>query len=116
MTHIHSDHVGDVEAICAANPEALVVGIFEACNWLATKNIPNIQQNIRPMSKGGSQNIEGIEVIMTQAIHSSSFTEEDGTVVYGGEAGRVHSPHGRRLYCLRGGRYGFVRRYGAAEI
>ena len=86
ITHIHSDHVGDVEAICDANPDAAVVAVFEACEWLATKDIPNIQQNIRPMGKGGSQQIEGIEIIMTQAVHSSSFTEEDGNVVYGGEA------------------------------
>ncbi len=85
ITHIHSDHVGDLEALCTANPGAAVVGIFEACNWIAGKNIPNIQQNIRPMSKGGSQEVAGIEVIMTHAVHSSSFTEADGTVVYGGE-------------------------------
>lgn len=86
ITHIHSDHVGDAEAICVANPDAAVVGIFEACNWLASKKIPNIQQNIKPMNKGGRQEIAGVEVIMTQALHSSSFTEPDGTVVYGGEA------------------------------
>lgn len=81
VTHIHSDHVGDAQAIIAANPDALVVGIFEACNWLATKGA----RNLRPMSKGGSQVVQGISVTMTEAIHSSSFTEENGTVVYGGE-------------------------------
>ncbi len=81
VTHIHSDHVGDAEAVMAANPEAAVVGIFEACNWLKTKGA----QSLRPMSKGGSQNVAGIEITMTEALHSSSFTEADGTVVYGGE-------------------------------
>jgi len=81
VTHIHSDHVGDAGLYIRANPEAAVVGIFEACNWLATKGA----QTLKPMSKGGTQTVAGIEVTMTQAIHSSSFTEEDGTVVYGGE-------------------------------
>lgn len=81
VTHIHNDHVGDAETVIEANPSAQVVGIFEACNWLATKGA----QNLRPMSKGGSQTLAGISVTMTDAIHSSSYTEADGTVVYGGE-------------------------------
>ncbi len=81
VTHIHSDHVGDAQTIIAANPQAEVVGIFEACNWLQTKGA----ESLRPMSKGGTQTIAGIEITMTEAIHSSSFTESDGTVVYGGE-------------------------------
>ena len=82
VTHIHSDHVGDAQSIIEANPEASVVGIFEACNWLQTKGAPNV----RPMSKGGTQTVSGITITMTHAVHSSSFTESDGTIVYGGEA------------------------------
>jgi L-ascorbate metabolism protein UlaG (beta-lactamase superfamily) len=39
------------------------------------------------MNKGGTVRLEeqGLEVSMVQAIHSSSFMEEDGTVVYLGE-------------------------------
>ena len=48
VTHIHNDHVGDAEAIIRANPGVLVIGIFEACNWLKTKGATNT----RPMSKG----------------------------------------------------------------
>jgi L-ascorbate metabolism protein UlaG (beta-lactamase superfamily) len=80
-THIHNDHVGDLESIVRANPDASVVGIFEACNWMKMKGA----DNIRPMSKGGTQTVDGIQITMTQAIHSSSFTEEDGSIVYGGE-------------------------------
>ena len=64
-THIHNDHVGDAQAVIAANPQAQVVAIFEACNWLATKGAANL----RPMSKGGSQTVEGIEITMTDANH-----------------------------------------------
>jgi L-ascorbate metabolism protein UlaG (beta-lactamase superfamily) len=81
ITHLHSDHVGDAVEIGKANPDAVVVGIFEACNWIKGHGV----ENIRPMNKGGSQQVIGIDIVMTHAFHSSSFTEADGTVVYGGE-------------------------------
>lgn len=81
VTHIHGDHVGDIMPVVAANPGVEVVAIYEACNWLQSKGV----SNTRPMSKGGAQTLAGIELTMTQAIHSSSFTEPDGSVVYGGE-------------------------------
>jgi len=81
MTHLHNDHVGDAEAIVKANPDAVVVGIFEACNWIKSKGA----QKIAPMNKGGGQTLLGVEITMTHAFHSSSFTEADGAVVYGGE-------------------------------
>jgi L-ascorbate metabolism protein UlaG (beta-lactamase superfamily) len=81
MTHLHNDHVGDAEALVKANPEAQVVGIYEACNWLGSKGA----RNLKPMNKGGSQTVVGIQIVMTPAFHSSSFQEADGTVVYGGE-------------------------------
>ncbi|HLJ54368.1 MAG TPA: metal-dependent hydrolase [Chthonomonadaceae bacterium] len=81
VTHIHSDHVGDIQPVLAANPNAEVVGIFEACNWLQTKGA----KSVRPMSKGGTQSVAGVQITMTDANHSSSFTEDDGTVIYGGE-------------------------------
>lgn len=81
LTHIHNDHAGDAEAIVKANPDAAVVAIFEACNWLGGKGA----KNLKPMNKGGTQTLEGIEITMTHAFHSSSFQESDGRVVYGGE-------------------------------
>lgn len=81
MTHIHNDHVGDAALIAKANTDAAVVGIYEACNWIQGKGVANV----RPMSISGSQTISGVEIIMTHAFHSSSFTEEDGKIVYGGE-------------------------------
>ena len=81
LTHLHNDHVGDAAEISAANPEAAVVAIYEACNWLGGKGA----KNLFPMNKGGSQTVAGIGISMTHAFHSSSFQEPDGTVVYGGE-------------------------------
>ena len=82
MTHIHNDHVGDVEAIVRANPQAHIVGIVEATDWLEGKGV----KHAHPMNKGGSQTVEGIQITMTHADHSSSFVQENGTVLYGGEA------------------------------
>ncbi|HZO88406.1 MAG TPA: metal-dependent hydrolase [Chthonomonadaceae bacterium] len=81
LTHLHNDHAGDAEAVVKANPEAAVVAIFEACNWLGGKGA----KNLKPMNKGGSQTVAGIEITMTHAFHSSSFHEPDGAVAYGGE-------------------------------
>jgi L-ascorbate metabolism protein UlaG (beta-lactamase superfamily) len=81
LTHLHNDHVGDAEEIVKSNPDAAVVAIYEACNWLGGKGA----KNLRPMNKGGSQTVAGIEISMTHAFHSTSFHESDGSVVYGGE-------------------------------
>ncbi|MCS6777062.1 MAG: metal-dependent hydrolase [Chloroherpetonaceae bacterium] len=81
MTHIHNDHVGDLHNVLSRYPDAAVVGAYEACNWAATKGA----KHIFPMNKGGTQAVAGVAITMTHAIHSSSFQEADGTVVYGGE-------------------------------
>src|SRR5690349_18184236 len=49
ITHMHSDHVGDAEAIIKANPEAEVVAIFEAALEMQRQGAAKIQ----PMNKGG---------------------------------------------------------------
>ncbi len=82
MTHIHNDHADSVPAVVAAHPDAGWVGVFEATGWLQHKGA----KNVHPMNTGGCQSIDGIEVIMTHALHSSSYHEADGTVVYGGVA------------------------------
>lgn len=82
MTHLHNDHVGDVQEIIQANPQANVVGMVEATDWLESKGVTNVN----PMNKGGSQTVQGIQITMTHADHSSSFIEESGNVIYGGEA------------------------------
>jgi L-ascorbate metabolism protein UlaG (beta-lactamase superfamily) len=81
VTHLHGDHSADVPAIAAANPDAMVVGIVETVGYLAKQGV----QKITPMNMGGTVDFDGIQVTLTQAHHSSSFTEQDGQVVYGGE-------------------------------
>ncbi len=79
-THGHGDHIGDgVELAKKHNPVA--VGVYELCLWLQKKGA----QQISPMNKGGSQKIGDIRVTMVSADHSCGI-EDDGQIVYGGEA------------------------------
>jgi L-ascorbate metabolism protein UlaG (beta-lactamase superfamily) len=72
-----------------------VVAVFELCEWLARKGV----QHTRPMNKGGSLEIAGLRVTMTDARHSSSWVE-DGRTEYLGEAAGfvVRLEDGRAIY------------------
>ena len=78
LSHAHSDHTADAVEI-SKQSGATCIGVFEVCGYLQSKGA----ENIHPMNIGGAKVFDGIEIKMTQAIHSSSF--EDGT--YGGVAG-----------------------------
>ncbi len=94
-THGHNDHIGDaVKLVKKHNP--IVVGIFELCMWLEKKGA----KQISPMNKGGTQTVAGIKITMVHAVHSCGIQEDDGTIVYGGEAcGYVlELPGGVKLY------------------
>jgi L-ascorbate metabolism protein UlaG (beta-lactamase superfamily) len=80
VTHGHSDHIEDAAAI-AQKTGALVVGIFEVCQWLAQQGAPKTSG----MNKGGTQHVHGIAITMVDALHSSSYAQ-DGTAAYLGEA------------------------------
>ncbi len=79
VSHGHFDHMDDLVTI-ARDTNATVVAIFELCDWLGRKGI----QNVAPMNKGGSQEILGLRVTMTDARHSSGYVEA-GQMVYMGE-------------------------------
>jgi L-ascorbate metabolism protein UlaG (beta-lactamase superfamily) len=72
-----------------------VIGIFELCDWLGRKGI----QATSPMNKGGSQEIAGLRVTMTDARHSSGYVD-NGQMVYLGEAAGyiVRLEDGRSIY------------------
>ena len=94
VSHGHFDHMDDLVTV-ARESGAPVVGIFELCDWLGRKGI----QQTSPMNKGGSQDILGLRVTMTDARHSSGFVD-NGQMVYMGEpAGYViRLEDGRVLY------------------
>ena len=80
-THGHFDHIGDAVAI-AKEHNPTVVGIFELATWIGKKGA----KTVSPMNKGGSQTVGGVRVTMTHAVHSCGIQEEDGSIIYGGEA------------------------------
>lgn len=82
ITHIHNDHAADAVEVLKANTDAFAVCVPEVCAWLGTKEISNLY----PMNVGGSLHPAHSELTfsMTQAFHTSSFTEADGSIVNGG--------------------------------
>jgi len=80
LTHGHNDHMQDAVEL-AKSTGAQVVCIVELGDYLETKGVTNVVG----MNKGGSTEAAGFKFHMTDARHSSSFTESDGTTVYMGE-------------------------------
>ena len=84
VSHGHSDHLTDVVPL-ARKTGAPVVCIYELGLYLTDLGL----QNVKDMSIGGTQHVAGIDVTMTQAVHSGS-TVNIGRIVYlGGAAGFI---------------------------
>ena len=81
ISHGHFDHIHDAVPL-AKRFGAKVVAIYETCHWLGRKGV----ENCLGMNKGGSQKVGSVMVTMTHAVHSCGITEDDGSIVYGGEA------------------------------
>jgi L-ascorbate metabolism protein UlaG (beta-lactamase superfamily) len=94
LSHGHSDHTGDADAVARATG-APVVAVYELALWIESKGI----QNVRGMGIGGTQTIDGVQVSMVPAVHTSSV-QEDGRILYLGEpAGFViRLEDGRAIY------------------
>jgi L-ascorbate metabolism protein UlaG (beta-lactamase superfamily) len=81
ITHGHFDHIHDAVPLAARfSPE--IVAIYETACWLESKGA----KNTRPMNKGGSQKVGEVTVTMTHAVHSCGIQDDDGKIIYGGEA------------------------------
>jgi L-ascorbate metabolism protein UlaG (beta-lactamase superfamily) len=95
ITHGHFDHIHDAVPLAKRFAPA-VVAIFETCNWLESKGV----SNLHPMNKGGTQAVGEAAFTMTHAVHSCGITEDDGKIVYGGEAAGyvMRFADGRALY------------------
>jgi L-ascorbate metabolism protein UlaG (beta-lactamase superfamily) len=93
-SHGHSDHIADLVSV-ARESGAVVVAPFELCEWLGKKGIANVS----PMNKGGSQRVAGLEIVMTDARHSSGYVD-NGEMIYMGEAAGyvILMEDGRRVY------------------
>jgi L-ascorbate metabolism protein UlaG (beta-lactamase superfamily) len=94
VSHGHADHVGDAVG-AARDSGAPVVAGFELCDWLGRKGL----QRLEPMNIGGTIELRGLRITMTEARHSSSI-EEDGRTLYLGEPAGfvVRLEDGQALY------------------
>lgn len=70
LSHGHSDHTTDAAAV-AKKTGAPVVAIYEITSWLGQKGVSHVQ----PMNKGGTIEMAGLRITMTDARHSSSFDD-----------------------------------------
>lgn len=95
ITHGHFDHLQD--AVSLAKKHRPKIGcIFEVGLWLESHGV----ENVSSMNKGGTQELNGLRVTMTDARHSSSIQDETGSVVYMGEAAGyvIEFENGFRVY------------------
>ena len=95
ITHGHWDHMEDAIPI-AKKHAPTVVAIIEIAKWLDNQGI----ENTIGFNKGGTVTVDGVKATMVTANHSSSFVEEDGTIIYLGEpAGLVlEFANGYKIY------------------
>lgn len=81
VSHGHFDHIHDAIPLWKKfRPR--VIAIYETCAWLEKKGVDTCQA----MNKGGTQDAGSVKVTMTHAVHSCGISDDDGTIVYGGEA------------------------------
>ncbi|WP_085523107.1 metal-dependent hydrolase [Tuberibacillus sp. Marseille-P3662] len=93
LTHGHNDHVGDTADI-AKQHGAQIIGIAEIATYFGNKGL-----NTHGMSIGGGYQFDFGHVKMTPALHGSSYTEDDGTIVYTGmPAGILLTINGTTIY------------------
>jgi L-ascorbate metabolism protein UlaG (beta-lactamase superfamily) len=94
ITHAHGDHMGNVLEI-ARTVATEVVAIHEIQQYLLARGLPNVTG----MNIGGSYRTKGLTITMVQATHSSSI-QENGNIIYGGDACGfvVQLEDGRRFY------------------
>ena len=84
ISHGHSDHCGDAVGV-ARDTGATVVASHELALWLERQGM----RNTRPMNIGGRQAINGVEIIMVNALHSSSVTDGSQITYLGPATGFV---------------------------
>jgi L-ascorbate metabolism protein UlaG (beta-lactamase superfamily) len=82
VTHGHFDHIQDAITVARESRPNSIVGIFEIANYFERKGVPGVTG----MNKGGTATVEGVKVTMLHADHSCGITDDDGSIIYGGEA------------------------------
>jgi L-ascorbate metabolism protein UlaG (beta-lactamase superfamily) len=94
VTHGHSDHFGNTAEI-AKRTKAKIVCIYEIGLYLESIGLSNVIE----MGKGGTVHIDGIDITMVDARHSSTI-EVNGTLIPAGEAAGfvIRLENGYKIY------------------
>lgn len=86
LTHGHFDHVADALAV-AKDTGAPIVCIYDITAWLGRRGVPESQ--LIGFNKGGTVEVAGVRITMTNAVHSSTLADGDALVPMGSECGFV---------------------------
>lgn len=92
LTHGHSDHIGDAEAIARAN-DAVIIAPMELAVYFASKGL-----KIHPMHLGGSHSFPFGRVKLTLAYHGSGIETEEGLIYGGNPCGYLLTMAGKTFY------------------
>ncbi len=93
LTHAHFDHVIDVLAL-SKRLNVPLVGQYDLMGyWGETEGIDTVGFN-----KGGTVDLNGVQVSMVAASHSSTFNTPDGIRTGGTEVGFMIQSEGKTLY------------------
>jgi L-ascorbate metabolism protein UlaG (beta-lactamase superfamily) len=96
LTHGHEDHVGSTVEL-ARRFDCAVVAQVELRGWLSTKGLP--EEMSQAFNKGGTIDVGGVKITMTDARHSSSAFEGGAFLYLGESAGLVFEvDNGTKLY------------------
>ncbi|HWQ48468.1 MAG TPA: metal-dependent hydrolase [Methanosarcina sp.] len=92
VTHGHRDHLGDTIEI-GKRTGCRIVSIHEVANYIKSKGV-----FAEGVGKGGTVNIEGIKLTMTEALHSSSIDASGFSFDGGSPAGFIIRMNGHSIY------------------
>jgi L-ascorbate metabolism protein UlaG (beta-lactamase superfamily) len=83
ITHGHFDHIHDAVEI-ARRTKPTIVCNYEVGAWLGSKGLDG--EKIIGANQGGTVDVDGVQVTLVHAEHSCGITDDNGSIVYGGEA------------------------------
>lgn len=92
VTHGHRDHLGDTIEI-GKRTGCRIISVHEVANYIKSKGV-----FAEGMGKGGTVNVEGIKLTMTEALHSSSIDASGFSFDGGSPAGFIIRTNGHSIY------------------
>lgn len=95
LTHGHADHASDTLRL-AAQCNSRIAATYELAQILAREGIP--QERLIMMNKGGTVDVDGLKITLTNAFHSSSYDTADGAVYAGEPCGVVLQAENQSIY------------------